>query len=489
MLPAEVCDRARLARDRRFDGRFFTGVLTTRIYCRPICPVRPARSPNVRFFPTAAAAECAGFRPCLRCRPEAAPGSPAWHGSASTVSRALDFIDRGYLDGYRLPALAAILGMGPRHLSRLFVQHCGATPGAVARTRRVQIAKRLLDETTLRTTEVALAAGFSSLRRFHGAFRATYGRSPSAVRRHRPLSPAHRDAVALRLYYRPPYDWSAMLGFLADEALPGVERVSGDEYLRTISLDGHCGWIRVWPVRDEPALHVVVHLPDYARLRVVIDRIHTMFDLRADPHSITRALAAVVPQGAVARLQGLRVPGAWDGFEIAVRTVALDEVGPVKAGSLIDALVERFGRPLAPEGPPGLTRVFPTPHALARASLTDSGLPTRLAARVRRLACCVVRNGLALNAGAAFGELVERLVAEAGLDPDSAEWIGMRALGEPDADVAGWLRLSGRVQTWWQEGRTQQALRPWRSYAALLLAGASFSAAQRRIGSACRRRG
>jgi AraC family transcriptional regulator of adaptative response / DNA-3-methyladenine glycosylase II len=183
MLSAVICDRARLARDRRFDGRFFTGVLTTRVYCRPVCPVKPARSNNVRFFPTAAAAERAGFRPCLRCRPEAAPGSPAWRGSAATVSRGLSLIDRGFLDAHRVSELAAVLGMGARHLTRLFMQHCGAPPGAVARTRRVQMAKRLLDETTLPMTDIALAAGFGSLRRFNSVFRATYRRSPSAIRR------------------------------------------------------------------------------------------------------------------------------------------------------------------------------------------------------------------------------------------------------------------------------------------------------------------
>ena len=182
MLSPAICDRARLARDRRFDGRFFTGVVTTGVYCRPVCPVKPARSRNVRFFPTAAAAERAGFRPCLRCRPEAAPGSPAWRGSAASVTRGLRLIARGFLDTRGVSELASALGMGARHLTRLFVRHCGAPPGAVARTRRVQAAKRLLDETTLGMTEIALAAGFRSVRRFNSVFRATYGRSPSEIR-------------------------------------------------------------------------------------------------------------------------------------------------------------------------------------------------------------------------------------------------------------------------------------------------------------------
>jgi len=185
-LDARTCDRARVARDRRFDGRFFTGVLTTRIYCRPTCPVKPARSQNVVFFPTAAAAERAGFRPCLRCRPEAAPGTPAWRGAAATVTRALRLIDRGFLDdGRTVEELADTLGMTTRHLRRLFVRHAGAPPIAVATTRRVQRAKRLVDETTLPMAAIAFAAGFASIRRFNAAFRAVYRRPPTSVRTRR----------------------------------------------------------------------------------------------------------------------------------------------------------------------------------------------------------------------------------------------------------------------------------------------------------------
>jgi AraC family transcriptional regulator of adaptative response / DNA-3-methyladenine glycosylase II len=460
-----------LARDRRFDGRFFTGVLTTKIYCRPVCPVRPARSANVRFFPSAATAELAGFRPCLRCRPEAAPGSPAWNGSSATVSRGLALIERGFLDEHDLGELASVLGMGPRHLTRLFVQHCGAAPGAVGRTRRVQVAKRLLDQTGLRMTDVALAAGFASVRRFNSVFRATYGRSPSQIRR--PSAPASgpTGAIALRLYYRPPYDWPAMLGFLEAEALPGVECVSGEEYRRTISLGGAQGWLSVRPARDEPALHVVLHLSEYSRLKSAIDRLHTLFDLRADPASIQRALAPLLPRPREP-LRGLRLPGAWDGFETAVRAVVSRASGDNGARDPLGALTERFGRRILVEHTSGLSRLFPSPEALSGAPLSECGLPAPVAATVQRLAGGVAGGRIALGPDVGFARLVESLVAEAGLARDAAEWIGMRTLGEPDADVADWLQLSGRVRAWWRARRTQQALRPWRSYAALVLAGA-----------------
>lgn len=379
-------------------------------------------------------------------------------------------IDRGFLDGHDLHELAAALGMGSRHLTRLFVRHCGAPPGTMARTRRVQVAKRLLDETALPVTEIALAAGFSSLRRFNSAFRTTYGRSPSHVRRLRVGAAERSGTIALRLYYRPPYDWPAMLRVLSAEALPGVECVLEHEYRRTIALDGTHGWLVVRRAGHEHGLHVSLHLADFSRLRTAIDRLHTMFDLRADPVSIRRALTAVLPNGSArARWDGPRIPGAWDGFEVAVRAVVTRYVGRADTQRVMSSLVEHFGRPISGTGPPGLRRLFPSPRALSGASPGRGGLPPRLAATIRRLARSVARGRITFDPGVAFPDLVERLVAETGLDRGAAEWIGMRTLGEPDADVAAWLGLPDRLRAWWERRRTQEALRPWRSYAALCL--------------------
>jgi AraC family transcriptional regulator of adaptative response / DNA-3-methyladenine glycosylase II len=390
------------------------------------------------------------------------------------VTRGLALIDRGFLDDHGLPELAAALGMGPRHLTRLFARHCGASPGAVARTRRVQVAKRLLDETALPMTEVALAAGFASVRRFNSIFRATYGRCPSEVRRPRATAVDSTGAIALRLYYRPPYDWPAMLGFLSAEALPGVECVSGDEYRRTISLDGARGWLTVRLAIGEPALRVVLHLSESSRLKSVIARLHTLFDLRADPASIRRTLAPLLGRARTPALAaGLRLPGAWDGFEAAVRAVVTQACGGNGAGiAALGALTERFGERIAVDGASGLSRLFPSPEALSGAPLSRCGLPAAGAATLQRLARGVARGRIALEPDVPFPWLVESLVAEAGLTRSAAEWIGMRTLGEPDADVAAWLRLGARVRSWWRDRATQQALRPWRSYAALVLAGA-----------------
>lgn len=468
-LPREICDRARVARDRRFDGRFFTGVVTTGIYCRPVCPVVPARSGNVRFFVSAAAAEQDGFRPCLRCRPEAAPGSPAWRGSGATVSRALALISQGLLDERPMPDLAARLGVGARHLTRLFRKHCGAPPGVVARSRRVQIAKRLLDETGLSMVDVAFASGFASLRRFNAAFRETYGRPPSALRRRRP-SRTGSAAISLRLYYRPPYDWPLMLGLLSLEAVPGVEYVSGTEYCRTVSVGNVAGWLAVVPADGESALSVSLHLPAYDRLGAVIDRAQTMLDLTADPKQIDGVTAICLRQGmARARLPGLRLPGSWDGFEIAVRAVVEKDVGTGRASAVMETLVQRLGRPVIFAARPGLTRVFPDPQGLVDAPLRSCGLSARGKSELRRLARAVAQGRIRFDASMAFSALVAALVDEAGLERPAAEWIGMRALAEPDADLVGRFPLRPRQRVWWRAPATQSTLRPWRSYAALLL--------------------
>ena len=469
-LPSEaICDRARLARDRRFDGRFFTGVRTTGIYCRPVCPVVPARSRNVRFFISAPAAELAGFRPCLRCRPETAPGSPAWRGAGATVSRALALINRGLLDERRLPAFAAAMGVGARHLTRLFVKHCGAPPGVLARNRRVQTAKRLLDETDLSMTQVAFASGFASLRRFNAAFREAYGWPPSRLRR-RPNPRRAGDVISLRLYYRPPYDWPLTLRLLALEAVPGVEHVTSAEYGRTLSVGDVTGWLAVTPIRGESALSLSLWLPDHAGLGAVIARAQTMLDLTADPAQIAEAMAACIrARLAGRRLAGLRLPGSWDGFEIALRAVVEGDVGPERAGVAMSALVEHLGRPVAIPARPELTRAFPRAERLVRASLRGFGLSARGERGVRRLAGAVAEERIRFDGGMPFDELVAALVSEGGLDRAAAGWVGMRSVAESDADLADRLPLSPRQRAWWRTPATQAALRPWRSYAALLL--------------------
>src|SRR6266446_7175308 len=349
-LDRETCDRARFARDAAYDGLFFIGVRTTRIYCRPVCPARPAKSENVVFFPTAAAAERAGFRPCLRCRPEAAPGSPAWRGTAATVLRALRLIEQGALDEGSVADLAAILGIGPRHLTRLFLEHVGASPSAAARTRRVQLAKMLLSDTRLTVADVAFAAGFQSIRRFNAVFRETYRRPPSAIRRLAPQGGIDGGAIALRLAFRPPLGWRNLTRFFDAERTVGVEEVSLQGYRRTIVVDGRAGWIAVRPVPGLGQIELGVWLPDCRPLRAVIERVSRMFDLTADPEGIAQQLAS---DGALApllsRLRGVRLPGAWDGFEIAVHRMIRRDVGPVTVAGVMERLARSEERRVGKE--------------------------------------------------------------------------------------------------------------------------------------------
>lgn len=471
MLSAELCDRARLARDARFDGRFVTGVLTTKIYCRPICPVKPAKSTHVRFFASAAAAEQAGFRPCLRCRPETAPGTPAWHGSSTTVSRGLTLIHTGFLDEHSVADLADVLGIGARHLTRLFMQHLGASPHMLARTRRVQIAKQLLDETDMAITEIAFAAGFSSIRRFNAAFKGTYGRSPSQCTRGGRARSGNGHPVTLALAYRPPFNWVLLTKLLAAEATPGVEAVRHNEYCRTIACDHVTGWFSVRPVAGQNLLHLSLRLSAYVRLKHIIERVRTICDLHANPVQIREHLGQH-PQLAplVRHAPGLRLPGAWDGFEVAVRALVAGDVGRANATVVMGRLAAAYGQPCSAGEDQHLTALFPTAAALLRAPLTGLGLSHTAAARLRRLAQAVICGAIRFDRTITAEALIDSLTREAALDEASAHWVALRTLGEPDAVPFGAPLLPDITALPWLDATMQDVWRPWRSYAAVLLA-------------------
>ncbi len=286
-LDRRTCDRARRSRDARFDGRFFIAITSTRIYCRPICPSRAAKDEHVRYYASAAAAEVAGYRPCLRCRPEASPGTPAWLGTGALVSRALRLINDGALDHDTVDRLADRLGITARHLRRLFLQHLGATPRDVAVTRRVHFAKKLLDETMLPFDQVAEASGFGSVRRFNSQIRSTFTRTPTQLRRlARQRGGDEIERYRFRLAYRPPYDWDAVLAQFAARVTPGIECVDDRRYRRTVALDGHDGTIEVRPLDGHDALSLEVRFPDPCALLSLVERVRRMFDLGADPSTI-----------------------------------------------------------------------------------------------------------------------------------------------------------------------------------------------------------
>ena len=458
-LSHTICRSARLARDPRFDGKFFIGVRTTGIYCRPICPAPSPKEQNVSYYPSAAAAAEAGLRPCLRCRPECSPGTPAWLGSPVTVSRALRLISEGAMEDAGVDALAERLGIGSRHLRRLFLEHLGATPVAVAQTRRLLAAKKLIDETGLPLTEIAIASGFGSIRRFNAAFRATWDRSPRELRRGRGAIATKGGPCVLELRYRPPFDWAALIGFLAGRAIAGVDTSMSPVYRRTIITARGPGWIEVRPA-GKSALKLTVHCPDASDLLTIATKVRRLFDLDADPQTITRHLRRdplLAPL--VKACPGLRVPGAWDGFEIGVRAILGQQVSVAGASTLAGRLVQEYGQPVACEVE-GLTHTFPSPATFAKANIT--GMPSARAEAIRQFAHAVDSGEVTFDAAVDSEAFHTKLCTLSGIGPWTAQYIAMRALSDPDAFPANDLvlrRVCGNNET--------ESWRPWRAYAAM----------------------
>jgi AraC family transcriptional regulator of adaptative response / DNA-3-methyladenine glycosylase II len=474
-LNHDACYRAISTRDARFDGRIFIAVRTTRIYCRPICPARTPKRENVTFFATASAAQEAGYRPCLRCRPESSPDLGAWRGTSNTVSRALTLIGEGTLDGEAVDALAERLGIGERQLRRLFRQHLGASPIAVAQTRRILFAKQLIFETTMPMAEVALAAGFNSIRRFNATFQTLYQRPPRELRRSQ-LSDAEQpgaEGITLKLPYAPPYDWDAMIDFLRARAIRGIEAVDGRRrYRRSIALEGAQGVISVEPDDRDPALRVSIRFPQVSALAGIVRRVRRIFDLSADPLAIRDDLGRdplLAPL--VAARPGLRVPGAWDGLEVAVRAILGQQITVVAAVNLAAKLVAKYGEPLRSVCGDGLTHVFPTPDRIAEAD--SLGMPAARARALSSVAAAALANPNLFSPTQTLEDAIAKLRAIRGIGEWTAQYIAMRVLREPDAFPAADIGLL-RALTRAEEGRPSaaevvaraEAWRPWRAYAA-----------------------
>jgi AraC family transcriptional regulator of adaptative response / DNA-3-methyladenine glycosylase II len=474
----DTCYAALASRDARFDGVFFTGVTSTGIYCRPVCPASTPRRENVRFFACATAAEEAGFRPCLRCRPETAPGTPAWLGSSVSVSRALRFINEGYLDQNSVTDLAQRLGLGPRHLTRLFREHLGATPVAIAQTRRAHFARNLLEQSTLPMVQVALAAGFGSVRRFNTVMRTVFSASPTELRARVRKGASRQGVFKFRIPYRPPYDWAALLGFLEGRAIPGVEVVEGLEYSRTITWRGRPGILRVTQAPRAHALELQVNLPEPDGLIDLVGKVRRMFDCGADPLAVATHLSCdPVLAPLVARRPGLRLPSAWDPFEMTVRAILGQQVSVKGATTMAGRLVTRCGDPLGELCQPGLTHLFPEPRKLAAADLQGIGLTGTRVATIQHLAQALLSGDLVFQASEGVDDFAARLALLPGIGPWTAHYVAMRALGEPDAFPASDLglrqaceKLDPNLPSTPRAMTTRAAAwRPWRSYAALHL--------------------
>ncbi|MBS0317541.1 MAG: helix-turn-helix domain-containing protein [Proteobacteria bacterium] len=486
-LSPDTCYLALKARDARFDGRFFTGVTSTGIYCRPVCRVKTPRRENCRFFGLAAQAERAGFRPCLRCRPELAPelGRDALPWTIQDASRILGTQAARLLDDWQawsagapsVALLAERVGVSDRHLRRIFEAEFGVSPLQYLQTRRLLAAKQLLTDTDLAVTQIALASGFASLRRFNAAFALHYGLSPTRLRRDG-ASPGAGPAP-VRLGYRPPYDAAALLSFFEARALASVERVDSNGFARTLRLaEGgreHSGWLRC--TFDTAHNQVLLQVSDSLQpvLPLLIRRVRSLLDLDADPEAINAVLGGDFPGS-----DGLRVPGTLDGYELAVRAVLGQQVTVAAARTLGSRLVQRFGEamPASATPLPGLDRLFPTPAALAAASgdaLGALGLVRQRQAAITALARAVAEQRLALDAHADLSATIAALTALPGIGDWTAQYIAMRALRWPDAFPAGDVALQKALAV--GDPSPQRAARaaeaasvpwkPWRSYAVI----------------------
>ena len=475
----QVLERARLSRDARFDGRFFVGVRTTGIYCRPICPANPPRSENVSFFPTAAAASEAGYRPCLRCRPECAPGTPAWTGTSATVRRGLKLIAEGALDDGNVEVLASRLGVTSRHLRRLFTRHVGASPLAVAHTQRLHFAKRLIDQTALPMQEVSAAAGFGSVRRFNDTFRKTYGRTPRELRGSRePL--ATGDALSVLLPYRPPYAWQGLLDFYAGRATPGVEQVADNHYRRTVLVAGKPGVIEVRDVGG--SLSLTVHGLGTEMLFGIVQKVRGMFDVDAPIDDIEARLSRDTTLRRCLRDNpGVRVPGAWDGWELTLRAVLGQQVSVKAATTFAGRIVARYGEAVDVDAFRN-ARLFPGPEKLSRARLENIGVIRTRAQTIRDLARACVTGEITFDPAQEVEAFRERLHAIRGIGDWTAQYVAMRVLKDPDAFPASDLGLLRAFDTKGERLRPAELLaraehwRPWRAYAALLIWGSETGA-------------
>ncbi len=465
-LDPDRCYSALLSRDARFDGWFVTAVRTTGIYCRPSCPAITPKRRNVEFHRTAAAAQQRGFRACKRCRPDATPGSPEWNTRHDVVGRAMRLIADGVVERDGVTGLACSLGYSERHLNRLFTDELGAGPLAVARARRAHTARTLIETTDLAITEVAFAAGFSSVRQFNETVREVFASSPSELRRASGGSRSSVDGsggeVHLRLPVRQPFAGAELLGFLGVRAIPGIESWDGETYRRTLSLpDGH-GVASIRAAQDHVAASL--RLDSWNDLAVAVQRLRRLLDLDADPTAVDEILSgerAFAPL--VHAVPGRRAPASVDPYETAIRAVVGQQVSVAGARTVAGRIVEAVGETLAIDDE--LTHVFPSPDRLRDAPDEHFSMPSSRRDTIRRVAGAVADDVLCLNAGVDVEDARISMLALKGIGPWTADYVAMRGLGDPDRFLPSDLGVKHALAALDVDPVTVQRWSPWRSYA------------------------
>jgi len=466
LLDSNACYRAVRARDTRFDGRFYVAVASTGVYCRPICPVRPPKRKNMRFYSSAAAAEGAGFRPCLRCRPERAPGLAPIDAVSRLVGAAIAGIEEHALSSARVGELASSLGVSDRHLRRVTQAQLGVSPIELAQTQRLLLAKRLLKETALSQTEIAFASGFGSVRRFNALFKSRYGLNPRAVRG----KSTDAESLCVQLEFRPPFAWNSLLAYLKLRAIPGVEMADATHYRRTVAIDDARGWIGVSMHKSGSALNLEISPALTPVIGAVIARVKQLFDLGAVPDAVSALLRRdPMLADAVRRIPGLRVAGAFDGFELAVRTILGQQVSVKGASTIAGRWAREFGQVLVTPYPE-LDRLSPSADRMFVAAAGDIAALGMVGGRARclvELAKAVNERRVVLSFAANVEEQIDRLMSLPGIGPWTANYIAMRALHWPDAFPSGDLMLMRAAQASQKQLQARaEAWRPWRAYAA-----------------------
>ncbi|MEM9447292.1 MAG: AlkA N-terminal domain-containing protein [Cyanobacteria bacterium P01_E01_bin.6] len=475
MLTDDQCYSAALSRDRRFDGIFFIGVSSTRIYCRTVCTVKMPHRENCTFYPSAAAAEKAGYRPCLRCRPELAPGQAKVDAVSRLAAAAAHQIEAGALTDKSVCDLAHTLGISDRHLRRVLQQELGVSPIQLAQNQRLLLAKQLLTDSSLSITDIAFASGFSSVRRLNALFQKRYRLQPTALRK---ATHPSQDMLRCELAYRPPFDWQALLGFLHRRAIAGVEVIEGDRYQRTVCLNRYPGddqpkepqqgWIRVSPIPNRDKLNVELSSSLLTGILPILTRVKSLFDLAADPIQISAHLGELATP-----FPGLRVPGAFDGFEVAVRAILGQQVSVKAATTLMGRLITAVSTPI--QTPiSGLTHLTPTPEQIAHLTveeLTALGIIRSRAMSIIAIARAITNDTLTLNPYSDIDVTIAQLKALPGIGDWTAQYIAMRVLAYPDAFPYGdlGLRQALGVNKPKQVIHLAEPWRPWRSYAAMHL--------------------
>ncbi len=476
MVDTETCYKAVLARDKRYDGSFFTAVLTTGIFCRPICPANTPKQKNCRFMPSAAAAQAAGFRPCLRCRPELSPNFPGWHGTSATVTKALKYISDGFLNSNDVPGLAEKLGLGERHFRRLFQKHMGTSPTNVAMSRRLLMAKQLLCESRLPVTQIAHAAGFQSVRRFNDALKRNFKLSPSDIRKRNGSTAGNSAELTLKLGYSPPYNWENIINYLRPRAIPGVETICDNSYSRTFQLQDRIGSFTVAPLTKVNMLSVTIRNCEVTSIPLILSRVRSIFDLDTNINVINHHLSDFPDlAGRILNNPGIRVIGAWDPFELTIRAILGQQVTVAAATTLSGRIVARHGIPCVTPCAT-LSHIFPTPEILAKADLSGLGITGNRIKAIQNLAQVLTDDPDFFNRSTDLSDIIDNLCKLPGIGAWTANYVAMRALGEVDAFPSADLILQKRMQendmprpTAKELEKISQNWRPWRAYAAMYL--------------------